>query len=205
MKGLNSVYITLLPKPQPTLYAKDYQTISLVHSFAKLITKVLANRLASRLHGMVLSNQSAFIKGRFIQDNFMLMQQISRFLHQQKQSRFLFKLDIFKALDSISWAFLLKVMKMSFNTIWCDMISGLLATSSTQILLNGVPGDFIVHQRGLRQGDPLSHMLFILVMDILSRLIEKTSRDGHLQPLSSKQLRHRISLYGDDAVVFLKP
>jgi hypothetical protein len=85
------------------------------------------------------------------------------------------------------------------------MISGLLATSSTQILLNGVPGDFIVHQRGLRQGDPLSHMLFILVMDILSRLIEKTSRDGHLQPLSSKQLRHRISLYGDDAVVFLKP
>jgi hypothetical protein len=117
MKGLNSVYITLLPKPQPALYAKDYQTISLVHSFAKLITKVLANRLASRLHGMVLSNQSAFIKGRFIQDNFMLMQQISRFLHQQKQSRFLFKLDIFKALDSISWAFLLKVMKMSFNTI----------------------------------------------------------------------------------------
>jgi hypothetical protein len=48
-------------------------------------------------------------------------------------------------------------------------------------------------------------MLFILIMDILSRLIEKASRDGHLQPLSSKQLRHRISLYADDTVVFLKP
>jgi hypothetical protein len=48
-------------------------------------------------------------------------------------------------------------------------------------------------------------MLFILVMDILSRLIEKASEEGHLQPLSTKQLRHHISLYVDDAVVFLKP
>jgi hypothetical protein len=123
-----------------------------------------------------------------------------------KQLPFLFKLDISKAFDSISWAFLIEVMnKMGFGTIWCDMISGLLATSSTQILLNGVPGGFIVHQRGLRQGDPLSPMLFILVMDILSRLIEKSSDEGHLQPLSTRQLRHRISLYVDDAVVFLHP
>jgi hypothetical protein len=48
-------------------------------------------------------------------------------------------------------------------------------------------------------------MLFILVMDIMSRLIQRASEEGHLQPLSSKQLRHRISLYVDDAVIFLKP
>jgi hypothetical protein len=85
------------------------------------------------------------------------------------------------------------------------MISGLLATSLTQIMLNGDPGYFIVHQRGLRQGDSLSPMLFILVMDILSRLVQKASKDGHLQPLSSRQLRNHISLYADDAVLFLKP
>jgi hypothetical protein len=66
------------------------------------------------------------------------------------------------------------------------MITGLLATSSTQILLNGVPGEFIVHQQGLRQDDPLSLMLFILVMDILARLDQKASEDGYLQPLSSR-------------------
>jgi hypothetical protein len=64
------------------------------------------------------------------------------------------------------------------------MISGLLATSSTQILLNGVPGDFIAHQRGLRQGDPLSPMLFILVMDVLALLVQRASEEGHLQPVS---------------------
>jgi hypothetical protein len=108
--------------------------------------------------------------------------------------------------DSVSWAFLIEVMrKMGFSLIWCDMISGLLATSSTQIMVNGVPSDFINHQCGLRQGDPLSPLPFILVMDILSRLIQKASEDGHMQLLSSKHLRHRISLYADVTVLFLRP
>jgi len=46
---LNSVYITLLPKKDDAASIKDFRPISLVHSFAKLITKLLANRLASRL------------------------------------------------------------------------------------------------------------------------------------------------------------
>jgi hypothetical protein len=91
---LNSAYITLLPKKDEARSIKDYRPISLVHSSAKLITKILANRLAGRLNHMVSPNQSAFIKGRFIQDNFMLVQQTTQFLHQQKQARILLKLDI---------------------------------------------------------------------------------------------------------------
>jgi hypothetical protein len=74
--------------------------------------------------------------------------------------------------------------KLEFGQIWCDMISGLLATSSTQILLSSVPGDFIAHQRGLWQGDPLSPMLFILVIDVLALLVQRASEEGHLQPVS---------------------
>jgi len=81
---LNSAYITLLPKKDGADQPKDFRPISLVHSFAKLITKLLASRLAGRLQQMVSPNQSAFIKGRFIQDNFMLVQQTARYLHQQK-------------------------------------------------------------------------------------------------------------------------
>ena len=60
---LNSAYITLLPKKEGAEQPKDFRPISLVHSFAKLITKLLANRLAPRLPQIVSPNQSAFIKG----------------------------------------------------------------------------------------------------------------------------------------------
>jgi hypothetical protein len=95
---LNTAYITLLPKKVEAEESKDFRPINLVHSFAKLLTKILANRLASRLSQMVSPNQSAFIKGHFIQDNFMLLQQTARFLHQQKQPRILLKLNISKTL-----------------------------------------------------------------------------------------------------------
>ena len=136
----------------------------------------------------------------------MLVQQTARFLHQQKQPRILLKLDISKAFDSVSWPFLLEVMQhLGFGPIWRDLVSGLLASSSTQVLLNGIPGNSIVHQRGLRQGDPLSPMLFILVMDVLGHMVSKAANEGLLQPLSRRVLQHMISLYADDVVLFLRP
>jgi len=203
---LNSAFITLLPKKEDAISIKEYRPISLVHSFAKLITKILANRLAASLNQLVSTNQSAFIKGRFILDNFMLVHHTTKFLHQQKQARILLKLDINKAFDSVSWPFLLEVMRrLGFGSVWCDIISGLLATSSTQVLLNGSLGERIQHQRGLRQGDPLSPMLFILVMDVLYYLVKKAADENLLQPLARRALEHRISLYADDVVFFLSP
>jgi hypothetical protein len=186
---LNSSYITLIPKKTEADQVKDFRPISLMHSFAKLVTKILANRLADHLDQMVSSNQSVFIKKRFIQDNFMLVQQTVRFLHSQKQTRILLKLDITKAFDSVSWAFLLEVLeKLGFGLRWRDLLSGLLASSSTQLLLNGIPGEFIQHKRGLHQGDPLSPMLFILVMDVLNWMVTRASEAGLLQPLSRKPI-----------------
>jgi hypothetical protein len=85
-RQLNSAFITLLPKKEEAQQPGEFRPISLVHSFAKLVTKILANRLAPHMDKLVTTNQSAFIKGRFIQDNFMMVQQTARFLHAQKQS-----------------------------------------------------------------------------------------------------------------------
>jgi ribosomal protein S17E len=80
---LNTAFITLLPKKEDAILAKDFRPISLIHSFAKLITKVMANRLSGYVDKLISKNQSAFIKGKFIQDNFMLVQQTARLLHAQ--------------------------------------------------------------------------------------------------------------------------
>jgi hypothetical protein len=74
--------------------------------------------------------------------------------------------------------------KLGFGSRWCDLICGLLTTSSTKVLLNGILGESIKHRRGLRQGDPLSPMLFILVMDVLNLMFMRAAEAGLLQPLS---------------------
>jgi len=94
--------------------------------------------------------------------------------------------------------------KLGFGSRWRDLLCGLLV-SSTQVLLNGIPGGFIQHKRGLRQWDPLCPMLFILVMDVLNWMLTKASEAGLLQPLSRRPIQHRISLYADDVALFLKP
>jgi len=178
--------------------------MSLVHSFAKLVTKMMANRLAPLLDSMVASNQSAFIRGRCIHDNFMLVQQTIKVLHRRKVASLFLKLDISKAFDSVAWTFLLEILShLGFGPSWCTLIANLLKSASTQIILNGEPGDYIYHQRGLRQGDPLSPMLFILVMDVLNSLFSQANREGLLRPLHSTG--QRLSLYADDVALFIRP
>jgi len=203
LKLLNSAFLTLIPKKADAVEAKDYRPISLVHSFAKLVTKMMANRLAPYLDKLVATNQSAFTRGRCIHDNYMLVQQTIKILHRRKISSLFLKLDISKAFDSVDWSFLLEILAhLGFGAVWRNLVSNLLHSASTQVLLNGEPGDFITHQRGLRQGDPLSPMLFILVMDVLNSLFLKAEAEGLLLPLHSTG--QRLSLYADDVALFIR-
>lgn len=92
---------------------------------------------------------------------------------------------------------------MGFSSRWLDWISILISSASTKIMLNGVPGKRIIHARGLRQGDPLSPMLFILVMEALNAMFIKANMEGIFSSLRSPAIKYRISLYADDLVVFV--
>lgn len=81
----------------------------------------------------------------------------------------------------------------------------MLSTLSTRVLVNGEPGQVIDHYRGLRQGDPLSPMFFILVMDVLNSIVARADHEMLLEPLAVPQTTHRVSLYADDVVMFLRP
>jgi hypothetical protein len=94
---------------------------------------------------------------------------------------------------------------LGFGQVWCNLILNLLWTSSTQVLVNGVPGQPIKLKRGLRQGDPLSPLLFILVMDVLNSLFIRADACGLLHPLAGRSISQRVSMFADDVVVFVKP
>lgn len=70
------------------------------------------------------------------------------------------------------------------------------------MLLNGTPGNPIAHRRGVRQGDPLSPMLFIIAMDVLDRIFRKAVNNEILQPCGNAVVHHRCSLYADDIILF---
>jgi hypothetical protein len=203
---LNSTNIVLLPKKDTAESVGDFRPISLVQGIAKNFSKILALRLAPRLPELVSSNQSAFVQKRCIHDNFVLVQSIVKDLHRRKTPALFFKLDIAKAFDSVSWAYLLEVLdSLGFGPRWREWISISLATSSSQILLNGSPGRPIKHECGLRQGDPISPMLIILVIDPLQRILQLVAEGGVLHPITSRSRGIKASLYDDDAAIFVRP
>jgi len=102
---MNSANIVLLPKKEDALWITDYRPISLIHSFAKILSKLLANRLAPLLNSLVFNCQSAFIKKRNIHDNFLYVQTTVQKLHKQNPPSLFMKLDIHKAFDTINWSY----------------------------------------------------------------------------------------------------
>jgi hypothetical protein len=177
-----------------------------MHSAAKILCKLLANRLAPELHKLVKPGQSAFVRGRSIQDNFIYVRNVVKRAHKKKSPLIFLKLDIAKSFDSLNWGFLLSVLtRMGFGQKWRDMVSIILATSSSRILLNGCLGRPFTHRRGLRQGDPLSPMLFILALEPLQCLMECATQRAIISPLPPRTARIRASFYADDAALFVNP
>ena len=94
---------------------------------------------------------------------------------------------------------------MGFSNRWKNWISFILSTASTKIILNGSLGRRICHARGLRQGDPLSPLLFVLAMEALNALIKNAETKGTLTPFGSAAIQERIFLYADDVILFTSP
>ena len=148
---LNKATIVLIPKKEGADTIQGYRFISLIHAFAKIITKVLALRLAPFMNALTSQCQSAFIKGRSIHDNFMFIRNFTRRLHRNRSPALLMKLDISKAFDSLRWDYLLTLLqKRGFPLRWTSWIASILVSSTSRVLLNGIPLEPIAHVCGLR-------------------------------------------------------
>jgi hypothetical protein len=207
-RSVSSALMVLLPKKDSPSTFADYRPISLCNFVNKIFTRLLCERLRDILPRLVSPEQSAFVKGRDILDNVLLAQELLQHFHRKTRGHnMVLKLDMMKAFDRVSWAFLQAVLaKFGFSPHFVTLIANNLTASCFAVLINGSPGDFFNSTRGLKQGDPLSPILFVLVVDALSRglthLHSVGRLDGFALPRGAMPVTHLC--FADDLVIFTK-
>jgi hypothetical protein len=204
---INSSFITLVPKVNNPSTVNNFSPISLINSILKIITKLLGDRLQSIIIPLVHKNQYGFIKTRTIQD---CLGWAFEYIHQCQQSKkeiVIIKLDFTKAFDMIEHsAIKLMMHQLGFNDDWISWTSSILDSASTSVLLNGVPGKNLVCKRGVRQGDPMPPLLFVMAAELLQCIINKAHDLGllHLPIPSNDRAGFPIIQYADDTIILLQ-
>lgn len=181
MESINTSFITLVPKINNPITINDYMPISLLNSILKLLTKILAERLQTIIFQLLYANQYGFIKTRTIHGCLAWSFEYIHQCHQSKKQIIIIKLDFTKAFDTVEHTAMLQVMQhMGFPERWVDWIKMILSTGTSLVLFNGVPNKHFVLKRGVRQGDPLSPLLFVLAAELLQYVINDACRNGML-------------------------
>nr|GEY33496.1 putative RNA-directed DNA polymerase, eukaryota, reverse transcriptase zinc-binding domain protein [Tanacetum cinerariifolium] len=165
-KGCNSSFIALIPKIPDANLVKYFRPISLIRSLYKIIAKILANRLVGVLGDIVNEVQSAFVVDRQILDGPLILNEVIQWCKSKKKQSLVFKVDFEKAYDSVRWDFLDDILgKFCFGEKWCRWIQSCLKSSRGSIIINGSRTKEFQFFKGIKQGDPLSPFLFILIME----------------------------------------
>jgi hypothetical protein len=207
-KSLNATFISLIPKKVGAVDLKDFRPISLVGAVYKILSKVLANRLKHVLEKIISKSQNAFIQGRQILDSVLIANECIDSRLRSGVPGLLCKLDLEKAYDHVNWEFLLYVLqRCGFGGKWRAWIAFCISTVRFSVLFNGTPSGFFSSDRGLRQGDPLSPLLFVIVMEALSRMMAVTESRGLVDGFSVGSRNNAgmvVShlLFADDTLIF---
>jgi hypothetical protein len=171
---INYGIITLLLKKSDASTIQQYKPICLLNCIYKLITKTLTLRMEEVADKLIHSNQSAFMKGRNIMSGVMILHEILHETKQKKKIGIILKLDFEKVYDKVKWNFLFEcLIARGFCPKWCRWIKQVVSGGTMSVKLNYLIGPYIESYKGVRQGDPLSPILFNFVVDGLTRMIIK--------------------------------
>ncbi|CAA7020262.1 unnamed protein product [Microthlaspi erraticum] len=207
---LNNTNICLIPKIERPKEMAEFRPISLCNVSYKIISKILCKRLKRFLPKLISETQSAFVARRLITDNILIAQEAFHALRTNPscKSKFMaIKTDMSKAYDRVEWSFLKALMlKMGFAEKWVSWIMSCISSVSYQVLLNWEAKGHIQPSRGLRQGDPLSPFLFIILTEALIAQIRGAEEEGRLTGLKIARNSPPIShlLFADDSLFFCK-
>ena len=198
--------IKLLYKKGPREETKNWRPISLLNTDYKLLSKVLAERIKSVLPEIIHRDQTGGISGRYIGENIRLIEDILYEMENHDSEAIILMLDMEKTFDRVEWNWLFRVMKrFNFGDRFISWLQTLYSNAKCSILTNGFQSEYFHISRGIRQGDSLSALLFIIQTEPLVQLIRN---DDNIEGLTIINNEHSAMIKGcqfvDDMVTVLK-
>eukprot|EP00253_Pinus_taeda_P029948 PITA_29948 len=188
LKALNESFIALIPKQEEATSPNRFRPIAFCNVIYKIISKVISNHIKPLLPTLVSKKKTGYVEGRQILDNIFQAHGMVHSLITNKQAGIIMQLDIVKAYEKNSWSYIRAILKSyGFDYNWIKWVMALVTIASYSILLNGSPSKTFKPSRGLRQGDPLSPFIFILIIEGLRRAIRAAKEEGRIQGLRLTQ------------------
>jgi hypothetical protein len=183
-----------------------FDQYSLCNLCYKIISKVIAKRLRPILSRVLSEEQLGFLKGQQILDAIGTAQECLHNIKSKKLQAIILKLDLKKAYDCTSWDFLrLILLQSGFGINTTNWIMACVVSTSYATLINEEATKFFKSSKGLRQGCPLSPLLFILVMEGLSLSLKKAQSEGHITGIKvSRMIKILHLLFVDDILIMTK-
>jgi hypothetical protein len=128
-------------------------------------------------------------------------------VHRKKKNGIILKLDFEKAYDKVKWPFMQQVLRLKgFSSTWCSWIQQVVTKGSVAVKVNDDIGHYFQSKKGVRQGDPLSPILFNIVVDMLAVLITRAKDLGQFRGVVPHLVDGGLSIlqYADDTIIFMK-
>ncbi len=202
----NESVLSLIFKKGDTNLIQNYRPISLTNCDYKILAFALANRLHKVLAEIIDPDQNGYVKGRFIGYNLRLIQDIMEYAERTKNEGVLMLIDFKKAFDSVEWEYMFQTLnKFNFGPNFIAWIKTLYACPTSVIKNNGWFSNEFSVSRGIRQGCPISALLFILVVETLGlKLRQNKNLNGITIPTTSGNKTVLTQQYADDTCLTLK-
>ncbi|KAL1937522.1 hypothetical protein VTO73DRAFT_13108 [Trametes versicolor] len=195
-------WICPIYKKKDTREIVNYRPITLLNSDYKIMTKTLAMKLAELAPVLIHPDQAGFVPGRRIFDHIQLSKMVMAYTEAEEINGAIVALDQEKAYDRIDHSYLWATLEhMNFPDTFINTVKRLYERAMSCVMVNGTKSTSYRIRRGVRQGDPMSCLLFDFAIEPLACALRQSPLRGILIPGDVDRLI--ATLFADDTTVFL--
>ena len=194
----------LLYKKKDRRDVQNYRLITLLNTDYKIYTKTIANRLREVAPKLIHKDQAGFMPKRSIHDQTKMVELMIKWCENTETKGMIICLDQEKAYDRIDLTYLWKTLEAyGFPDLFISKIKNLYASASTAIRINSYISELFNVRRGVRQGDPMSCLLYNLAIEPLIERIRSSTLKGF--NVSDDLIRVLVKVYADDTTAYIGP